>query len=70
MGGCAPPIVEAIDRSGAFLDVGCANGLLMESVAPWSRFAIEPYGVDFAPGLVELARSRLSRWAERQLSPL
>jgi SAM-dependent methyltransferase len=59
------PIVEAIDRDGTFLDVGCANGLLMESVAEWSPFAIEPYGVDFAPGLVDLARTRLPRWADR-----
>jgi hypothetical protein len=59
------PIVEAIDRAGTFLDVGCANGLLMESVAAWSSFAIEPYGVDFAPGLVEVARKRLPQWADR-----
>jgi hypothetical protein len=59
------PIVEAIDRDGTFLDVGCANGLLMESVAQWSPFAIEPHGVDFAPGLVELARKRLPQWADR-----
>lgn len=59
------PIVEAIDRDGTFLDVGCANGLLLESVAEWSPFAVEPYGIDFAPGLVELARSRLPRWADR-----
>jgi 2-polyprenyl-3-methyl-5-hydroxy-6-metoxy-1,4-benzoquinol methylase len=59
------PIVEAIDRPGAFLDVGCANGLLMESIADWSPFPIETYGVDFAPGLVELARGRLPQWADR-----
>jgi SAM-dependent methyltransferase len=59
------PIIEAIDRDGTFLDVGCANGLLLESVADWSPFAVEPYGVDFAPGLVELARSRLPQWADR-----
>ena len=59
------PIVEAIDRDGSFLDVGCANGLLLESVVAWSQFAVEPYGIDFAPGLVELARTRLPRWAER-----
>ena len=58
-------IVEAIDRDGSFLDVGCANGLLLESVIQWSPFAIEPYGIDFAPGLVELARSRLPRWADQ-----
>jgi SAM-dependent methyltransferase len=59
------PIVEAIDRDGTFLDVGCANGLLMESVVAWSKHEIEPYGLDFAPGLVELARKRLPEWADR-----
>ena len=59
------PIVEAIDGPGTFLDVGCANGLLMESVVAWSDHEIEPYGVDFAPGLVDLARARLPRWADR-----
>jgi hypothetical protein len=58
-------IVEGIDRPGSFLDVGCANGLLMESVVEWSPFPIEPHGVDFAPGLVELARRRLPQWADR-----
>jgi SAM-dependent methyltransferase len=51
-------IVEGIDLPGTFLDVGCANGLLMESVAAWSPHAVEVYGIDFAPGLVELARAR------------
>jgi hypothetical protein len=59
------PITEAIDRDGTFLDVGCANGLLMESVAEWTSFEIEPYGLDFAPGLVSLARKRLPLWADR-----
>jgi hypothetical protein len=59
------PIVEAIDSDGTFLDVGCANGLLLESVVEWSQFAVEPYGIDFAPGLVELARTRLPQWADR-----
>jgi hypothetical protein len=59
------PIVEAIDCNGTFLDVGCANGLLMESVVAWSDHDLEPYGLDFAPGLVELARRRLPRWADR-----
>jgi hypothetical protein len=58
-------IVRGIDAPGTFLDVGCANGLLMESVARWSAFPIEPYGVDFAAGLVALARRRLPDWAER-----
>ena len=58
-------IVEAIDGDGTFLDVGCANGLLLESVVAWSSFTLEPYGIDFAPGLVELARRRLPQWAHR-----
>jgi len=48
--------------------VGCANGLLMESVAAWcaeSGLAVEPYGVDISPALAELARRRLPRWAHR-----
>ena len=59
------PIVEALDADGTFLDVCCANGLLMESVAAWSAGEIEPYGLDFAPGLVEVARARLPKWADR-----
>jgi len=59
------PIAEAVDRDGAFLDVGCANGLLLESLVRWSRHRIEPYGLDFAPGLVAEARRRLPHWADR-----
>lgn len=61
-------ITEAITGDGSFLDVGCANGLLMESVVAWCAedgHAIEPYGIDLGPRLVELARDRLPRWADR-----
>lgn len=51
-------IARGIDAPGTLLDVGCANGLLMESLARWSAFPIEPWGLDFAPGLVALARRR------------
>jgi SAM-dependent methyltransferase len=61
-------ITEAITGDGTFLDVGCANGLLMESVAAWCAergLAVEPYGVDISPALAGLARRRLPRWADR-----
>ena len=40
----------------------------MESVARWCAergLTVEPYGVDLAPGLVDLARRRLPWWADR-----
>ena len=56
-------LAEAVSRGQTFLDVGCANGLLMESMAAWA--SVEPYGVDISPELAELARRRLPHWADR-----
>jgi trans-aconitate methyltransferase len=56
-------VAEALDRPGTFLDVGCANGLLMDSVHRWR--GVEPYGLDIAPELAELARRRYPHWADR-----
>jgi len=61
-------VADALDRDGAFLDVGCANGLLMESVARWASAqgrAIEPHGLEISPELAEVARARLPLWADR-----
>ncbi len=61
-------VAEAIPRSGTFLDVGCASGLLMESVTAWCSardVVVEPYGLEIAPELAALARNRLPRWADR-----
>ncbi len=61
-------IVDAIDRDGTFLDVGCASGHLMETVQVWAAadgFALEPYGLDISPKLAELARTRLPNWRDR-----
>jgi hypothetical protein len=62
------PIVSAIDCDGTFLDVGCANGLLMESLATWAGeegYSVEPYGLDLIGSLAALARQRLPHWSER-----
>jgi SAM-dependent methyltransferase len=61
-------VTAAIDRDGTFLDVGCANGFLMESVVAWAAedgHVIEPFGVEISPKLAELARTRLPRWKDR-----
>lgn len=61
-------IAEALDRSGSFLDAGCANGILLESVVRWGAakgLTIEPYGLDIVPEFVERARQRLPQWTGR-----
>lgn len=54
------PLVEAVDRDGSFLDVGCANGRLVRDVQRWAgergnRLAV--HGIDIGKGLVQLARA-------------
>jgi SAM-dependent methyltransferase len=56
-------IADAVAPGQAFLDVGCANGLLMESMAKWA--GVEPFGLEISPELAELARRRLPQWADR-----
>ncbi|HKC49621.1 MAG TPA: class I SAM-dependent methyltransferase [Myxococcota bacterium] len=54
-------IADAVDRDGHFMDVGCANGLLLETLARWcleKGISITPHGLDFVPELVALARAR------------
>jgi 2-polyprenyl-3-methyl-5-hydroxy-6-metoxy-1,4-benzoquinol methylase len=54
--------VQALHRNGDFMDVGCANGLLLETLIAWAAeagYVLRPHGVDFIPELVELARKRL-----------
>lgn len=58
-------VAHAIDRDGTFLDVGCANGYLMECLPGWTRHDVEPYGLDLSLELARLARTRLPRWSDR-----
>ena len=61
-------LLDAVDRDGSFLDVGSANGLLMESLARWSDtrgIRLEPYGLDISEPLAAFARRRLPQWADR-----
>jgi SAM-dependent methyltransferase len=64
----ARSLIAVAMRPGTFLDVGCASGYLMECMVAWCAAAgmvCEPYGLDIAPELAELARRRLPRWSER-----
>lgn len=60
------PILAAVTSSGSFLDIGCANGLLLESLMAWGTargIEIEPHGIDLLPELINLARRRLPGFA-------
>jgi SAM-dependent methyltransferase len=60
------PVADAIDRSGSFLDIGCANGYLLECCLAWTArrgLAIEPFGLDYSARLAALARRRLPQAA-------
>lgn len=62
------PILRAVDRDGDFLDIGCANGHLLECLHDWAAedgMALEPYGLDISPELADLARHRLPQWTDR-----
>ena len=61
-------LFAAVHRDGTFLDVGCANGHLLECAVVWlaeSGYRIEPYGLEILPELAALARRRLPHWADR-----
>jgi 2-polyprenyl-3-methyl-5-hydroxy-6-metoxy-1,4-benzoquinol methylase len=56
-------VADAVEVGQSFLDIGCANGHLMESMARWG--GVEPYGLEISPELAALARRRLRQWADR-----
>jgi len=64
-------LAEDLGRPGqpvSFLDLGCANGHLGASLVVWGAergVAVEPYGLDVAPGLIDLAKELHPRWRDR-----
>jgi SAM-dependent methyltransferase len=60
------PILEAVDADGDLLDVGCANGYLLECLVRWGAERgrkITPFGLDHGARLIELAKQRLPEFA-------
>lgn len=60
------PVADAVSRSGSFLDIGCANGYLLESLQNWLKernLSITPFGMDLSQKLIALALKRLPEYA-------
>jgi SAM-dependent methyltransferase len=54
--------IAPVERSGTYLDIGCANGYLLECLVAWAKLKglkITPHGLDYSAKLVDLARQRL-----------
>jgi SAM-dependent methyltransferase len=61
-------ILDAVDADGSFLDVGCANGHLMECLHAWAAedgIDLDPWGIDISSELIALARERLPQWRDQ-----
>lgn len=61
-------IIEALHKDGTFIDVGCANGHLIECLHNWVQgtgMEIEFYGLDFSEKIVKFARKRLPAFKKR-----
>ncbi len=59
-------ILKAVVEDGDILDIGCANGHLLECLMKWAGedgITLTPFGLDISERLVELARKRLPRYA-------
>lgn len=61
-------VLDALEADGSILDVGCANGYLMESLHRWAAErgrVVEPYGLEISARMAALARRRLPHWDDR-----
>ncbi len=62
------PIADGITHDGTWLDIGCANGYLIECMVRWTAehgIALAPYGLDISAKLIDLARQRLPQYADQ-----
>jgi SAM-dependent methyltransferase len=58
-------ILDAVSGDGDFLDVGCANGYLLECLVKWGHerhIRLTPYGLDYGDELIALAKNRLPEY--------
>jgi SAM-dependent methyltransferase len=61
------PMLNAVDADGDFLDIGCANGYLLECLMAWSQergITLTPFGLDQGARLIALARQRFPAFAD------
>ncbi|NLT15508.1 MAG: class I SAM-dependent methyltransferase [Clostridiales bacterium] len=67
---CRRVIADLITKSGTLLDIGCANGYLLECIMKWKRdegICITPFGLDIGERLVRLAKERLPEFDANML---
>ena len=60
-------MADCIDKPGTFLDIGCANGYLLECTIRWvaeRSLSIIPFGLDLSEELIELAKKRLPEYVD------
>ena len=59
------PILEAIETVGEIVDIGCANGYLLECLIKCGKergVLLTPFGLDCNSRLIELARKRFHQY--------
>ena len=59
-------VLDAVSDDGDFLDIGCANGYLLECLVTWGQerhVHLTPYGVDCGDQLIALATQHLPQYA-------
>jgi SAM-dependent methyltransferase len=60
------PILDAVETDGDFLDIGCANGFLLECLLEWAAergIILTPHGLDLGIRLIKLAKKRLPEYS-------